>query len=361
VAQVALRLALCLAAASPGDAFRLIGENGSWARWDAAVRTVDGVERSLDGGLRYSIETGSYAGLRDQFSWVPSPPSEQDFAAAIERAFDHWEVIDARTGLPAAFYFVEDLATPAVDDPGNPRSPNGYVGLNAGAEIDIFAATPHAGSGFAASVIFFVDAAADDLQLTSGATNYPGLAITGADIRINPLYTWSLSGFEILLTHEIGHALGLADLEVNPDSGSVSGFIDDDFDPTTSQTAFATLTDHFAFLVNRDDPDASPLQSFNGSLNADPGLQTSGVEILMESEGIFDLLGASQKLQPDDVAGRQFLYPAEPVDVPEPGLSTGLALGAIALAMARRHARPQRAPNPPASQASRDSPSGDRG
>lgn len=324
---IVLGLTLLLVASS-AEAFRLIGQGGRWARWDAAPRTVEGVERSLAGGLRYSIETGSYAGLRDQFDWVPSPPREADFAQAIANAFEHWEVIDARTGLPAAYHFVEDLGTPAVDDPGQPGLPNGFVGLNAGAEIDVFAEIPHAGPSFGASVIFFIDPISDDLTLSSGATNHPGFAITGADIRINPMFVWSLSGFEILLTHEIGHALGLADLEASPATASVSDFLDDDYDPTTSETAWATLNDSFAFLIDPFDPDASPLLSIPGDLNGDPGLQTPGVELLMESNDLFARMGAAQPLQPDEIAGRQYLYP---VVVPEPGFGLALVAGALGL------------------------------
>ncbi len=318
---------------STAEAFRLIGLPGAWARWDAAPRTVEGVERSLDGGLRYSIETGSYAGLRDQLSWLGAPPSAQAFAEAIERAFEHWEVIDAASGLPAAYHFVEDLGTTAVDDPGNPMSPGGRVGLNPGAEIDIFAATPHAGPSFAASVTFFVDAQQHDLTLTSGTTHHAGFAISGVDIRINPLFAWPLHGFEILLTHEIGHALGLADLEAPALVGQTSGFVDDDYDPSTSFSALVTLEDHFAYLIDPFDPEGSPLQSFGGNMNADPGIDTPGVTILMESEDYLDLRFAAQKLQADDVAGRQFLYP---VVAPEPGFGSMLAIGGLVLATRRR-------------------------
>jgi len=335
-----LFVALIFLMASPASSFKVIGTSSGWARWDAAPRYVGGEERSLDGGLRYSIETGSYAGLRDQFIWIGTPPTEQAFADAIARAFEHWEVVDSVTGLPAAFHFVEDLDTVAVDQPGNPAIPGSSLGLNAGAEIDLFAATPHAGPSAGASVAFFVDTTQNDLTLSSGSTNYAGLAITGADIRINPIFAWSLNGFEILLTHEIGHALGLADLEAPFSSGVVSGFIDDDYDPTSSATALNTLTNPYAFLVNPLDPDASPLQSFTGNIDADPGITTAGVELLMESNGLFDLVSATQKIQNDDVAGRQFLYP---VVVPEPGMGLMLVFGTATLgAASRRRSRGRR-------------------
>ena len=314
----------CVFAPSDASAFRLIGSGGRWLRWDAAPRTVGGEERSLDGGLRYSLEGGSYEALRDQLIWVGgNVPTVEAFEGAIQRAFESWTLVDPATGLPASFHFVEDLGTAVVDDPGNPHRPGGFIGLNRGAEIDVFAETPHAGSQYGASVVVFVDSETDDLELSSGTPGYGGFAISGADIRINPAFAWSLRGFEVLLTHEIGHALGLADLDRDGEA-----FLDDDFDPSTSASALATLTDSFASAIDPLDPDATPLSVFTGSMNADPGLDTPGVSLLMETDGIFDLLYTEPRLQNDEFAARQFLYP---VAVPEPGLGALLATGVPAL------------------------------
>ena len=313
----------------PAEAFRVIGTSEGWMRWDASPRYVGGEERSLAGGLRYSIEHGDYALLRDEFLWVGTPPSPQAFAAAIRRAFDHWEAIDPATGLSAGFYFVEDLGTVAIDQPpADPNDPNSYLGLNAGAEIDLFAETPHIGPGFGASVIFFVDTVGADLTLSSGRPGYAGLAMSGADIRMNTAFVWTLSAWETLLTHEIGHALGLADLETSPATSLVSGFLDDDYDPTSSATALATLTNVSALAIDPFDPDASPLLSYAGNLDADPGIDTLGAALLMESEGWVDLIFVQPKLQNDDVAGRQFLYP---VPLPEPGTGLMLFVGVVTL------------------------------
>ena len=46
-------------------------------RWDAAPRYVNGEERSLDGGLRYSIGGGSYEAFRDEFLWVAGKEGER--------------------------------------------------------------------------------------------------------------------------------------------------------------------------------------------------------------------------------------------------------------------------------------------
>jgi hypothetical protein len=319
--------------ALPAMAFRVIGAQDRWLRWDAAPRSIGGEERSLAGGLRYSVETGSYDGLANQLGWLGTPPTGEQLRLAIQRAFEHWTVVDPATGLPAAFHFVEDLDTLPVDAPGLPGNSASFLGVNPGAEIDIFAETPHAGPSFAASVVFFIDPVADDLTLSSGRPGYAGFAIAGADIRINPAFVWPLSGFEALLTHEIGHALGLADLEAPAIAGSTSGFLDDDYDPSSSASAAATLTNSFALLIDPFDPDASALRSFSGVMNTDPGLDTPNVSLLMESEDYLSLRNLDPVLQNDDFAARQFLYP---VVVPEPGFGGALALGAACLGLASR-------------------------
>ena len=300
-----------------GDAFRLREESGIRARWDAAPRTVGGEERSLDGGLRYSIGGGSYEAFRDRIRWIPEQPSAEEVRQAIRRAFEHWTIGDPVSGLPAGFHFVEDLETEAVDDPGEPFPQGDSFGLNRGAEIDVFVETPHAGSEYGASVVLSLDPGARELTLTSGTSGYPGLAIAGVDIRINPRYSWTLAGFELLLTHEIGHALGLTDVDSRASiEGEDAPFLDDDYDPSTSESARATLTNSFADRIDPLDPDASELNTWHGSLKTDPGLDTPGVELLMESEGILDLLDAQRAgepiLQADEFAARQFLYPVVP-------------------------------------------------
>jgi hypothetical protein len=68
--------------------------------------------------------------------------------------------------------------------------------------------------------------------------------------------------------------------------------------------------------------------------NGDPGFDTPGVEILMESAISGFFIGNPNPLQNDDFAGRQFLYPTFPV--PEPATMAALALGAALLVRRRR-------------------------
>jgi len=120
----------------------------------------------------------------------------------------------------------------------------------------------------------------------------------------------SLDIFRRLLTHEIGHALGLNDLEAADDAAR---FIDDNYDGSTSAAAVATLNNPWALLVNPYDPAASPLNAYIVA-DGNPGIDTPGVDLLMESNGLGVAPGnPAPNLVPltnDDYAMRQFLYPS---------------------------------------------------
>ena len=310
------------------------------ARWDAAPRTIgpndclfmryvpqtctpsvliEESERSLDGGLRYSLQGGSFQAYRDLFTWQ-TLPTVAEFQSAIEDAFNAWTVIDPVSGLGTSLSFIADLATPVVG--------TGMEGINPnGAEIDLLAATnavlwdsnpPEQGDVLVLGQAF--QASIDSsVTLTSGTKNYAGsYAIAGSDITMNN-NTWavypSLDYFRRVLTHEIGHAIGLLDVEgeIFPNT-----FIDDNYDDTNSATALATLTNPIAHLINPLNPAASPFSVFT-VLATDPGLYTPGVGILMQSwtTGLQPHLGEDESnpvsnltpLSNDEYAGRQFLFP----------------------------------------------------
>src|SRR5262245_27945029 len=86
------RLCSCFVGSSAraGVIFNLAGATlGGGSRWDAAPRNISGFERSLNGGLRYSVQGGSFQAYRDLFTWS-SLPSVTAFQTAVQQAFDAW-------------------------------------------------------------------------------------------------------------------------------------------------------------------------------------------------------------------------------------------------------------------------------
>ncbi|MEM1444862.1 MAG: PEP-CTERM sorting domain-containing protein [Planctomycetota bacterium] len=299
--------ALIAGAAPAAQAAVIYGNSGVdyGSRWDAAPRSVNGVERSLDGGLRFAMQGGSYAAYRDLFSWSFTP-SVSAFRQTIEDAFAAWTVIDPVSGLGTDVSFVYDPDTRVQ----GVSHPDHWVN-DRGAEIDLFGVTAgvnwNVGDRSQRGEAYFnTGGFSNDLTLTSGTTGYAGYPISGADIRMNAnaRVNWNLADFGVILTHEIGHALGFGDVDFND-----GRFLDDDFDGSTPESAVATLTNSWAGLVDVNDPSQTPLALYN--VNTDGwGVWTDGVDILMESfipQVFFDRGEAS--LQNDDFGGRQFLYP----------------------------------------------------
>ena len=314
-------------AASAAGVYGNTGLAGGF-RWDAAPRTIGGQERSLSGGIRYSLQGGSYQAYRDLFSWQTVPTVPQ-FQLAVEQAFGAWTVVDPASGLGTSLAFVPDLATPVVG--------TGTGGINTlGAEIDLLVASDanswNVGDAGQRGETFF-NASGSTVTLTSGTPGYAAAAISGADVTLNnnPQAAYQLDVFRLLLTHEIGHALGMADVDVQ--SGPAGNFIDDNYNGSTNATALATLTNSWAAMVNPLNPASSVGLSLYTVANGAPGIDTAGVNILMESQGLGGQYGNLAPLSNDDYGGRQFLYPF----LPEP--ATGAAMGVVGIVVGCRRSR----------------------
>lgn len=294
-------------------------------RWDAAPRTISGNERSLQGGLRFSVQGGSYANYFSLFSFNGGVTLPQ-FQTVIEEAFTAWTVVDPATNLPTALSFVADFGTPVAG------TAFGALNIN-GAEIDLLGGdtgdTQQRGETR-------LGAAGTTVQLTSGTVGYGSNAISGSDISLNTGATYDLNVFRLLLTHEIGHSLGLNDIDLV--SGPTGQFIDDNYDGTNNTTAAATLNNSWALLVDPLNPAASAGLNLFTVANGAPGIDSPGVNILMESEGLGGQFNDPTPLTNDDFGGRQFLYPSVTV-VPEVGTAPLLSVGgmfAFGLGMLRR-------------------------
>jgi hypothetical protein len=217
--------------------------------------------------------------------------------------------------------FLSDFATP-VD-----TTVTG--GVRFGAEIDVFAS--NLGDAGTRGFTFF-NAAGGTSTLTSGVAGYAAGAITGSDVTINanPGAVYSLDVFRRLLTHELGHAIGLGDVEsdINPQ------FIDDNY---SAADPVNTLTNSWAALVNPLNPALSPLSVYNIARVGDTsGVGTAGINLLMESRGLGIAAGnpvtSLVPLTNDDFGMRQFLYP----QVPEPAALWALSVATFAMLPRRR-------------------------
>lgn len=331
--------ALCAAAAFHATAGVVFGLNttglqGAVWRWDAAPRTFDDFERSLDGGLRYSVSGGSMQAFRDQFTWS-SVPSVLAFQTAVQQAFSAWGAVDPVTQFQPPLSFAYDSATAVA---GTSGGGNNY----AGAEIDLIATTDagswNVGTGGTRAETW-ISTNGQPVTLTSGVINYVhSQGIVGADIYINSNAgaVYSLDTFRRLLTHEIGHALGFGDVESSISPGL---FIDDNFAGVA--TSVVTLNNSWASLVNPLDPSGSAgLARFN----IGTATSTAGVDLLMESNGLGIAAGnpvtSLVPLTNDEYSTRQFLYPMVSA-VPELSSFDQALLGLAALLFVARRARRQ--------------------
>ena len=249
------------------------------ARWsnEPGALASDGT-RGLGGGLEYAIAPSFCQQLLPQFIGRPKPTCQQ-LEQAVQSAFQRW----TQGNSHLTFTNVSNQITAALPPENAPNE------LAFGAEIDLFAASPDAYppvSGFGAYTTFRY--LREKPKGTNGS-KLPGNTLTSADIVFNAraCYYYDSSverrecnHFESLLVHEIGHTLGLE----HPDQYPQRNF-DTDSNPTN------------AIAIDCQDP--------TRGLRPSPQIDSLAV---MNSKLLLDA-PVQLELRPDDIAGRDFLYP----------------------------------------------------
>ena len=232
----------------------------------------DGV-RGLDGGIEYSISEMFCDSLAHHFVGIPIPTCSE-LREMIKSAFDMWS-----EGHPhLRFVDVSDRVDTVLDS---------YKG----AEIDFFALTslqyPKVNS-FSAITSWWWD---DHHPMSTIGLPLQGRSLTGVDIVFNvterncyyndlELVFIQCNHFPSLVLHEVGHALGLS----HPDQMSYRNF-DTDSNPNNSMS------------ISCDRPDKNFKLSQNLDLNA----------VMMGRNN--QATPEFKELAPDDIGGRDFLYP----------------------------------------------------
>ena len=284
--RIALSIILVAWLIEPGnraDAFALYPEDEFPESLPAAARWVDGF--GLEDGIQVGVEAGFEAALE-----IEDPDQVALVRAAIVDAFEAWE--------NPALHFDVTFDAPVVRGP------------DLGFEIELLAVPmgdPVFGGEFWFGLADQARTWSDAARPLSNGMLAPGWIVWGGDVFINSSLVLAasalmnddqerLDALQRLVTHEVGHILGLG----HPNFGS----FDTDLDPLNAMPI--DPSDPYANLfwqANYDPTAVMAASPCGGGVNVCP---------------VFFV----KDLQPDDVAGRDALYPvpgpATPTPMPTP-------------------------------------------
>ncbi len=300
--KVALAALLTFGIAPSVDAFSIL-----------AGATGSTIQETLESAPRWSSLSGLDDGIQVGV--------QANFAAALDLAPGQASLVEQRVRDAFGAW-----RNPALDFDVTFDAAGTAEGTRVGFEIDLFAVgnshpvfTGNAFFGFAD-----VDTTAFSARrpLTNGRS-FPGFSISGVDIYLNIdnfAFLASLgraTRLDILsrvLIHEIGHGIGLDHPNANDPFGARPNY-DTDFDPLNDMAI--DPNDPFSNLIASEFRDEQAIMS-----NGPCGIPALG----------FCAAAAFSALRPDDVGGRDALYPV----VPEPSTGLLIALGMTALGHRRR-------------------------